>query len=430
MTVVRASTATADGHVFLAPSSGPGQRGVLILDNDGEPVWFHPTAPRTAMDFRVGIYKGKPVLTWWEGKHVAGVGKVGQYVIVDQSYRQIARFRTARKLPPDFHEFLLTPHGTALVTAYEPVAADLSNVGGPTGGRALAGVVQELEIPSGRLLFEWRSLEHVSLEESYSKYVGTPFFDYFHINSIGFDYDGHLLISARNTWAVYKVHRRTGRVIWRLGGKHSDFTMGKGTVFAWQHDARSHDKGRLISIFDNGAGPQVQTQSRALLIALDPVRRRATLVRKYTHRPGRLISRFMGNAHVLRNGNVIVGWGSEPFVTEFAPDGRIQFDMRLPNGGMTYRAFRFPWVGSPREPPRLARGPGASALYASWNGATEVAAWRLLAGSRVADLQPVSTTPRTGFETKLTFPEGARVTAVEALDRRSKWLARSNVVRV
>ena len=60
----------------------------------------------------------------------------------------------------------------------------------------------------------------------------------------------------------------------------------------------------------------------------------------------------MGNAQVLGNGNVVVGWGSEPFVTEFAPDGAIVFDAKLPPGGQNYRAFRFPWVGRRSRRPR------------------------------------------------------------------------------
>ena len=180
-------------------------------------------------------------------------------------------------------------------------------------------------------------------------YTGHPL-DYFHVNSIDLTIDGSLLVSARNTWGVYKVSRKTGEVLWRLGGRRSDFEMGKGTVFAWQHDARHHGNG-LISIFDDGAAPQVEPQSRVLVIRLDGTRGRATLVRKYTHRPGRIVTKFMGNAQVLGNGNVVVGWGSEPFVTEFAPDGTILLDLKLPHGGQNYRAFRFPWVGRPRHPP-------------------------------------------------------------------------------
>src|SRR5699024_4921973 len=148
-------------------------------------------------------------------------------------------------------------------------------------------------------------------EETHAVYMGQPV-DYFHINSIDLAADGHYIVSARNTWGVYKIDRHTGNVLWRLGGKKSDFKMGKGTVFAWQHGARHHGDG-LISVFDDGGMPCVEPQSRALLLQLDGVRMRARLVRKYTHHPGAIHSRFMGNAQVLGNDNLIVGWGSEPF---------------------------------------------------------------------------------------------------------------------
>ena len=134
-------------------------------------------------------------------------------------------------------------------------------------------------------------------------------------------------MSARNTWGVYKVSRRTGEVLWRLGGKRSDFEMGKGTVFAWQHDARHHGDG-LISIFDDGAG----TAGRAAVAgARDQARRQAAGARAWCASTpiGRAGStaEFMGNAQLLGNGNVVVGWGSEPYVTEFAPDGAIVLDV-------------------------------------------------------------------------------------------------------
>ena len=160
------------------------------------------------------------------------MASTASYVLVDASYREVARFVSRDGLPPDFHEYLLTPDGTALVTSYDPVPANLTSVGGPTSGRVYEGVVRELEIPSGRVLFEWRSLQHVSIDESYQREMGDPY-DYFHINSIGFDVDGHLLVSARNTWTIYKLHRRTGKVIWRLGGRKSDFALGAGTTFAF-----------------------------------------------------------------------------------------------------------------------------------------------------------------------------------------------------
>jgi hypothetical protein len=430
ITVQHAAKGTADGLLFLAPPSGPGQRGALIIDNRGDVVWFHPTSPQTTMDFRAGFYKGKPVLSWWEGRHIQGVGHVGQYVIVDDSYSVVARFKAGHGIPPDFHEFLLTPEGTALVTAYDPVAADLSIVGGPSNGKVYEGVVQKLEIPSARVLFEWRSLEHAGIDESYSTDVG-DFFDYFHVNSIGFDYDGHLLISARNTWTIYKVHRRTGRVIWRLGGKKSDFEMGPNTSFAFQHDARSHDKGRLISLFDNGPHPNAKPQSRALVLALDTKRMRATLARQTLHSPP-LFAFATGNAQRMSHGGYLVCWGITGHFTEYAGNGETLFDATLPKGGQNYRVFRFPWRGQPRTRPKLVAKAtaGTRTLYVSWNGATEVVAWQLLTGTSKSDLQPALETKRQGFETKMSAPDGAGYAAVVALDEDSNPLAQSNVIRL
>jgi hypothetical protein len=418
------------GYLFIAPSSGPGQRGPMIFDDDGELVWFHPTVPQTTMNFRASVYKGEPVLTWWEGKSGSGLG-VGEHVIFDSSYRPVARFGAGNGREADLHEFLLTSRNTALVTSYETRLMDLSSLGGASSAPVVGGIVQELEVPSARVLFEWRSLDHVPIEESHAA-VGIGFFDYFHINSIDIDGDGDLIISARNTWTVYKIGRRSGEIIWRMGGKHSDFTMGEGTVFAWQHDARHHKGGTRITVFDDGGAPAVEPQSRALLIAVDAKRRTATLVQKYTHSPGRLTSHFMGNAQALDNGDLVVGWGSEPYITEFAPDGSIRFEAKLPRGGQNYRAFRLPWTGRPAAPPKLAvqRRAGIWTAYASWNGATEVASWELSTGATPADLQPAAVVPKRGFETELAVEPGARWAAATALDKHGRVLGKSDAVRV
>jgi hypothetical protein len=411
---------TADGYVFMAPSSGPGQRGVMILDHAGDIVWFHPTTPNTAMNFRPGRLHGKPVLTWWEGKADRGLGR-GTHVIVDQSYRQIARIPAGDGRQSDLHEFLITPHNTAIITSYEVRDVDLRPVGGPSSGKVIGGLVQELALPSGRVLFEWRSLDHVAIDETHAPYTGHAL-DYFHVNSVDLGSDGDLLISARNTWGLYKVSRTTGKVLWRLGGKRSTFEMGAGTGFAWQHDARHHGNG-LISVFDNGGMPFVQPQARALLIQLDGKRLQATLARKYTHRPGRVRSRFMGNAQLLGNGNLVVGWGSEPFVTEFARDGHVLMDMRLPKGGMTYRAFRLPWHGHPAVKPAVeVRGRW---VYVSWNGATDVRTWQLEAGPSAGELQVAARVRKEGFETRLPRPAGSRAYLVTAFDAAGKPLGRA-----
>ena len=423
-------TGASDRCLFLSPSSGPGQRGALILDERGEVVWFRPTRPDTVMNFRTALYKGEPVLTWWQGRAERGLG-VGFHVIVDSTYREVARLPAGAGRQSDLHEFMLTPRGTAIVTSYEVRTMNLSRVGGPSSGKVIGGIVQEIAIPSARVLFEWRSLDHVAVDEAYTTYNGHAY-DCFHINSVDVDADGNLLVSARNTWAVYKLDSETGRVIWRLGGKRSDFQMGPGTRFAWQHDARHHNEGRLISIFDNSAAPPVAAESRVLLLELDRRERRARLVRQYTH-PRRLLSPFMGNAQVLPNGNIVVGWGGLPYITEFRRDGGVHFDARLPGAGQNYRAFRLPWHGRPHRPPRLVAhtAAGRRRLYVSWNGATEVAAWRLEAGPARNDMQAVVTRPRQRFETSFPSPgRGSGFATAVALGKRGQILGRSNTVRV
>jgi hypothetical protein len=423
--VLRQARNTAPGLVFIAPSSGPGQRGALIFDDAGEPVWFHPVAHKAVTDFKVQRLHGDPVLTWWEGRAVGGLGD-GEWVVVDTSYRELTRFSTARGLHGDLHEFVITPQNTALVTSNEVRVWDLTSVGGSSRGRVAGGVVQELALPSGRLLWEWHSLDHVAVGETEIKARPGPRFDYFHINSIDVAPDGNLIVSARNTWTAYKIDRHTGRVLWRLGGKRSDFVLGKGARFEWQHDVREHPHG-VVSVFDNAAAPQEEPQSRALLLVLDRRRMRASLQHAYVHRPQTILSHFLGNTQLLDNGNVFVGWGGSPYVTEFDRAGSVAFDARLPHGGQSYRAFRFPWVGRPSGRPALATRGGM--LYASWNGATGIASWQLREGGSASDLRPARTVARTGFETALTLSPQTRNADVVALDAGGAPLGTSVVVR-
>jgi hypothetical protein len=427
VTVLRNDAATAPGLLFLAPSSGPGQRGGLIVDDSGEPVWFHPTTPATAMNLRAAVYRGKPVLTWWEGTTEHGLG-VGTHVVMDDTYRVVERFPAGAGLASDLHELIVTPEGTALVAAWEIRNRDLRSVGGGSSRPVIGGVVQELELPSGRVLFQWNSLDHVALDESYAT-IG-PRFDYFHLNAIDVASDGSLIVSARNTWTVYKIHRPSGRVLWRLGGRRSDFRMGRGTAFAWQHDAREHAGGRVLSLFDNGGAPWVQPQSKGLVLALDERRMRATLHRSYVHRPAAKAYK-LGSCQLLPDGNVLVGWGTSPRFTEYSGAGKVLLDATLPRGGENYRTLRFPWVGRPSTSPRLVAHPaGGTSLYVSWNGATEVASWQLRTGSAPGSLSPASTVPRKGFETALTAPAGVAYAAVAALDRNGNVLGSSPAIKL
>jgi hypothetical protein len=435
--VIKQARDTASGYVFIAPKNGPGeagpgQDGCVILDNAGQPVWLRllENEGMDVMAFRAQKYKGERVLTWWEGLHT-GYGQ-GEYVIFDSSYREIARFGAANGYEGDHHEFLITPEDTALITIYSKVQADLSGVGGPVEGVVLDGIVQELDIESGEVLFEWHSLEHIGLEESL--YEPPPdleaAFDYFHINSIDPIPGGYLIISARRTCAVYKVDRKTGEVIWRLGGKKSDFKMGYGTRTDWQHDARRHPDG-TITIFDNG-GVQKDVQSRGIVVEVDENDMSATLVGEYTH-PDKILAATQGNLQVLPNGNVFVGWGSEPFYSEFGPDGKLLYDASFPSQVESYRAFRFPWKGQPEDRPAVVAEAGPDdrvTIYVSWNGATEVDTWQVLAGGSPDKLEPAGSAPRKGFETAVTLYTGEPYVAVEAKDGSGRVLGTSETVEL
>ena len=291
----------------------------------------------------------------------------GEYVIFDDSYREIARFTAANGYSGDHHEFLISPQDTALITIYDAVPRDLSSVGGSNDGLARQGIVQELDIETGEVLFEWHSLDHVGLDETYATpgEDGLHRIDYFHINSIDVDHDNNLLVSARKTSAVYKIDRKTGEVIWRLGGKKSDFEMGEGTRFAFQHDARRLPDG-TISIFDNGTTvfqnglPKAVEESRGIVLELDEQKMKASLVREYTH-PDKQYADAAGNAQVLPNGDVFVGWGRALAISEFSQDGELLFDARLrpktgPTGPSASRGARTRAIGPPLRrsaPPKM-----------------------------------------------------------------------------
>lgn len=426
---------TATGYVFIAPKEKVAQAGPMILDNKGQVIWFYPLETKAVADFRAQLYHGRPVLTWWRGRAPLGIGS-GFYVMFDSAYHHVADIRAGNGLSGDVHEFLITPRNTALLTVYHRIPQDLSPVGGPKQGRVFDGIVQELDIASGRVLWQWSSIAHVGVDESYApippaaKGAKAAPVDYFHINSVDEDDDGNFLISGRNTRAIYKVNRKTGAVMWRLGGKKSDFAMGRGTTFAWQHDARRQADG-TITVFDNGAAPPVEKFTRVLVLRVDETARRATLVRSFVH-PHKALVPFEGNAQFLPDGNVFVGWGAVNDVTEFDGQGHVLFDASFGGKGAdSYRAYRFQWTGNPTEDPAVAvvRGAGSGATaYASWNGATEVVRWEVLAGRDAAHLHPVGSAARSGFETAIAVSSDAPQFAVRAIGGAGEILGTSRTV--
>ncbi|MGH7910918.1 MAG: arylsulfotransferase family protein [Candidatus Dormibacteraceae bacterium] len=423
----------APGYAFVTVGTPDVASGPLIVDNLGDPVWFRPVPEKSVADFRVQQYGGRPVLTWWEGAIANGHGR-GEVVVTGTDY-QVVRHVTAHGYDTDLHESLITPAGTALLTIYHEVTADLSALGGPKAGRALEGVIQEIDIASGLPVFEWHSLPQVALEESYAPGASNEKlpFDYFHVNSVDVDTDGNLLVSARNTWAVYKIDHQTGAVIWRLGGRKSDFTMRRGTVFAWQHDARRRPDGS-ITLFDNADSPQKKTKeeprSRGITLEVNEATHVASLVRQYVN--GSILATSQGSMQLLPDAHVFVGWGSEPNFTEFDQGGTIAFDAEFSSANQSYRAFRLPWSGRPPEAPSVAAEAGLSraVLYASWNGATEVATWQVLAGPDPQHLSRAGAAPRHGFETAIAIRPKPAYVAAQALDAAGAVLATSRAIGV
>jgi outer membrane protein assembly factor BamB len=401
LTVGAKQAGTAPGLVFLAPKRRNGQSGPTILDPDGRYVWFKPMpAGKTADDFRVQTYQGKPVLTWWEGKTSERGYGAGTWVIADTSYREIARVKAGDGLDGDLHELTLTPQGTALIPIYHAVKADLSPVGAAySDGEAIDSIIQEVDVATGKVLWEWHSLDHVPITESHA---GPPQktrfpYDYFHINSIDVDTDGNLLVSARNTWAIYKIDRRTGKVLWRLGGYRSDFALGPDVRFAWQHDARRQPDG-TITLFDNESTPPVGDRSRVLRLNVDETAKRVTVAKVFTH-PAKLLAFAEGNAQALPGGQTVVGWGMGRRVSELGPDGELLFDVKLPKDADTYRAYRFAWTGTPADEPAVAVT--ADGVVASWNGATRVTAYDVYAGPSPEALRRVGGAAKRDFETTI-----------------------------
>lgn len=396
-----------------------GQGGPLILDSALRPVWFDPTPTNVySLNLAAQTYHNKPVLSWWEGV-ISNVGAVssGKEIVVDQHYRQIATLTGTDGWILSVHEFLIRGEN-AWVTANR-------NVSTPTGIVTDSGVL-EYSLKTNKMIASWSALAHIPLSESQAHRAPIPGipWDAYHINAINLTGNGGFVVSMRNTWAAYRVDNITaGKIQWTLGGKASTFRFGSGAAFEWQHNVELQ-AGNEVSLFDNAccgivgpgkfgapAGP-----SRGLVLRLDTAHHTATLVAQYTHHG--LETSTQGDTQLLPNGNVLVGFGQQPWFSEYSKSGKLLLDARLPDPDITYRAYVQQWVGTPFFPPSGAarRARGRTTVYASWDGATKLASWRLLAGSSTKRLTVVASRAKTGFETTMTLKARYRVFRLRAFD--------------
>jgi EmrB/QacA subfamily drug resistance transporter len=431
----------APGYIFMANffdlNEAPiiGQSGPLILDRALQPVWFQPVPEKlVASNLSLQSYEGKPALAWWQGIVTnTGATESGEDVVVDRHYRPIARLKATGGWVLTLHEFTIDGEN-AWVTANKNVPKDLSKYGGAYNGALIDSAVQEYNLRTGKLVRSWDALDHIPLSESQASLPTNGFpWDAYHVNSIDLGPEGTFLVSMRDTWATYLVHSDTGKIEWTLGGNKSSFKLGPGAAFEWQHDARL-GPGSTVSLYDDhccqltGGGTYVNptAPSRGLVLKLDEKTRTATLAAQYG-RDGGFESDYMGDTQPLSNGNVFVGWGSEPFFSEYDRSGKLLFEGELPGPDLTYRATLDQWSGTPLTKPAAAarQADGKTTVYASWNGATQLVSWRVLAGSGAGQPKPVATHAKEGFETAIALPQSYSRLEVQALDAKGQVLGTS-----
>lgn len=465
------AAAANPGLIFLDPyqfgrvNGAPPQPGVLMIDTSGNPVWFRPAdAPHTNFDFKQQTFQGKPVLTWWEGS--AATGGVGglplgtampgaRYVIYNNHYQQIRTVTAKNGFNADLHDFQITSKGIGVVIGTKVENADLTAFGGPQDGTFLDAEIQGINLRTSRLAWSWDLATHIPLAESYLPASPTAgiVWDPYHVNSVDVSQDGkQLLVSVRHTSAVYDVNIKTGQINWQLGGKHPTLHVDSNLVdgpdnsaFQYQHDARFVPGG--ISLFDNGgiipganSGPF--GEGRGMVFSINTVTATASLQGPAFEHTPELFPNSQGNMQSLANGDKFIGWGAEPttsgtaqsYFSEFAANGTQTYDAVLPDNIISYRAYRFPWVGQPLTKPSVAitdDGGGQKTVFASWNGSTMTTGWRLLAGHVPGRLVPVVRfTPRSGFETAINTIAAGPFYQVQALGARGAVLKSSPVIHV
>jgi hypothetical protein len=417
-----------------------GQGGPLVLDSHLQVVWFQPVGTGVAAtDLQQESYDGKPVLTWWQGTvSAAGITETGEDVVVDEHYHRVAVLKAQAPWVISQHDLAITDGHDAWVTVYRQVPGqNLSAFGGSSHGTVYDAGVQEYDLHTGQLLYSWDALNpgrapNVPLSDSESRPSPDPraAWDAYHVNSVEPLAGGQLLVSMRNTSGVYLIDESTGRAVWKLGGdpaKPSTFRFGPGARFQFQHDVRLF--GDRLTMFDDACcalinghfGPPFGP-SRGLVLQLNFATHTATMLRQYLHQPT-LHTAFLGSMQRLPGGGALVGWGSLPYFTEYSRRGKQVLDAAFPGGGkdLTYRTlFTSTWEGTPYYPASGAvrRHGGLLTVYVSWNGATEVAKWQVLAGGAPSHMSSVAVAPRTGFETAITIPSrNYRLLRVKALDR-------------
>ena len=202
----------------------------MVVDDSGEPVWFRATPHVATTNLRAATLNGKPVLTWWQGGLIVGDGR-GVGLIYDDRYRRVKTVRAGNGYAMDLHEFTITPDDTALIIAFDRVEQDLRSLGGPRRGIVITAIVQEVEIATGLVRFEYHSLGSIGLDEGKAplpKKDGGQY-DYIHMNSVALDDNGSRVLRNRHAIAEEGFRRVAGVVAAPFVG-HSFFGISLDRV--------------------------------------------------------------------------------------------------------------------------------------------------------------------------------------------------------
>jgi hypothetical protein len=385
VTITTPANGTDTGDLFLAPGSATSEGYLIIMDDSGQPVFYKRMTARP-IDFQM---QPNGTLTYWLN---------GKFPVLDNTYTQVATYTAGNGYIADLHELQVLPNGHALLVSYDTQTMDLSGVGGDANAAVTGCIVQEVDT-SNNVYFQWRSWDHFLITDTYQS-LTTHAVDYVHCNAVEPDLDGNLLLSSRHMAEITKIDRSTGDIIWRLGGKNNQFTFvgDSPPYFTYQHDIRRLANGD-ITLFDNGNLRPPPQFSRGVEYHLDEIGKTATLVWQYRTTPDSY-GAATGDTQRLPNGNTLIGWGFAGIATEVKPDNTKALELTtLPL--LSYRVLKFPWHGYPTTQPTLvAHGPlGSTVLTYSWNGATDIASYRIYKGSAPGPTTLFATQAKTGFET-------------------------------
>ena len=345
------STALGEGYIFLAVAADVEGVGyyLMILENDGTPLWYHELADDYAYDFKVQPNGRLTYAHFFEHHDYTGGGNV-THMIMDHDFNIIDSVQMGNGYVAEAHDFQMLPNGHCLLFGYYLTRVDLSDIvdGGYPNALVSGGVVQELDAERN-VVFQWRSWDHYSFEDyDYGRFGSRSTVSAFHLNTINLDIDGNIIL-ATPVWTK-KINRANGEIMWHLGGDENEFSF----VGVDSAEAVGHFGGHTIHripngnflIYDNGDRRGNRT-SRVWEYQVDEENKVATLV--WGWEPEEMISGWhRGSAQRLPNGNTFIGWGGGrgdliPACTEVTPDGDRVFELFFDNAEVeSYRAFRLP----------------------------------------------------------------------------------------